>query len=293
MSLSMRVYALGLGAIVCVWFAWNAQALMQLTESSQLAQLAGIAAVYLCSHVFRMFRLALLTLDERNKIPSLLLAHGLTALPSSFAPLKLGEILRLGAFLHVYHHRRKAIAVWLAERFGDILVITCFILMLHLFRMEVPARMRVIFIVFAVCSVVGLLALLSFTKILLYLNRNLVLTSHSRRGLVVLRMSHALRTLENDIRRSLEGRALAFLLLSAAIWAMEIVALSMFIHRLTTGTPDFRDLFVSGLIASIGGASASGALAFGFYQSLVLVLLSIMSLGMLLLRHWLNRGASA
>lgn len=69
-----------------------------------------------------MLRLALLTLDERYKAFPLILAHTLTAFPSSFLPFKIGEVLRLAAFFHVFKRRQKALAVWMAERFGDVLV---------------------------------------------------------------------------------------------------------------------------------------------------------------------------
>jgi hypothetical protein len=230
-----------------------------------------------------MMRLVLLTLDERDQAFPLVAAHTLTAFPSSFLPLKIGEILRLGAFFHVYEGRRKALAVWLAERFGDVLVIAAFIFALYVFNIGVPPTMRVVFVLFLVAAVGGLFALFAVAKVSLYINRHLVLASHRPRGLALLRASHALRRLEQDIRKSVEGRLAAILLCSLLIWALEILALSLFVHQFTRGEPDFASLFMSGLLASVLGGAGDAANIFGLYQSLALVVLTIIFLAATLL----------
>jgi hypothetical protein len=240
-----------------------------------LLALAGAATLYIASHVFRMLRLALLTLDERDKAFALVAAHTLTAFPSNFLPFKIGEFLRLAAFFHVFNYRRKAFAIWLAERFGDVLVITAFIIGLYLFDVNVPNAMRVMVMFFALTSIFGLLGLFAVAKVLVYLNRHLVLTSYSVRGLWLLRASHALRRLELDIYQSVEGRLTGFWLLSVLIWALEIAALSLFMHHFSFGDPDFASMFVSGLLATLPGGSAVQASDFGLYQSLALVVLTL------------------
>jgi len=246
----------------------------EIAESQPLG-LLGITALYICSHVLRMFRLVLLTLDKRNSAFPLVAAHALTAFPSSFLPFKLGEILRLVAFFRVFETRQKAVAVWLAERFGDVLVITAFILGLYLLNINVPPGMRAVFIIFVLASGVGLVGMFAVAKIFVYLNRHLVLTSLSPRGLRLLRISHVLRNLETSIHRSLEGRVSGFLLFSVLIWFFEILALSLFINLLSIGEPDLAELFASGLLASLPIGSQN---AFGIYQSLALVALTVVFL---------------
>ncbi|MEZ7781121.1 lysylphosphatidylglycerol synthase domain-containing protein [Cupriavidus gilardii] len=278
MSRALCLYAALLCITVVAWLWDSGPAIGGLARSDRAWGLMGIVAVYLGSHLFRMLRLALLTLDERDKIFPLMAAHGLTAFPSSFLPFKLGEILRLAAFFRVYDRHRKAFAVWLVERFGDVLVIACFILGLYLFKVDIPDSMRIIFVLFVMVSVIGLVGLFAFAKALVYLNRHLVLSSHSRRGLVLLRFSHALQTLEADIRRSVESRVSGFILLSVLVWSTEIAALSLFVHRFSSGNPDFSALFVSGLLASVAGDAAGGTAAFGFYQSLCLATVALVAL---------------
>jgi len=141
MSKGLRIYLALLLAVVVGWLWRSAPAVAEFADA-HWAGLLGITALYLCSHVLRMLRLVLLTLDKRNDAFPLVSAHALTALPSSFLPFKLGEVLRLAAFFRVFDTRQKAIAVWLAERFGDVLVITVFIFGLYLLDIKVPPGMR-------------------------------------------------------------------------------------------------------------------------------------------------------
>jgi hypothetical protein len=274
LSRLLRMYLALLLLTVLSWLYLRAPAIAEFALGANFAGLLGIAALYLCSHLFRMLRLALLTLDERQRAFHLVAAHALTAFPSSFLPFKIGEILRLTAFFLVYEGRRKALAVWLAERFGDVLVITAFILGLSFLNVGVPPAMRVVLVLFVLVTVGGLLSLFAVAKVFVYLNRHLVLASHSDRGLKLLRASHALRQLELDTYRSVSGRLSGFVLLSILIWAIEILALSLYIRQLSIGEPDFAGLFAFGLLANLPGGGASGANGFGLYQSLTLVALS-------------------
>ncbi|WP_089724007.1 lysylphosphatidylglycerol synthase domain-containing protein [Candidatus Thiosymbion oneisti] len=265
-----------------VWMWVNIPNISGVVENTSWPGLLGITVLYLCSHVFRMIRLGLLALDERDKVFQVIAAHTLTAFPSSFFPFKIGEILRLTAFFHVFEKRQKALAVWLAERFGDVLVITLFILGLYVLEVSVPPAMKNIFMLFVVASVMGLLGILAVAKVFVYINRHLVLTSHSAHGLMLLRFSHALRSLELNIVKSLEGRFSGFILLSVIIWTIEILALSMFINLFALNKPDWVDLFAAGMLTSLSG-STSVVTDFGLYQSLALVILAILSLIVVLL----------
>lgn len=282
MSNSLRIYLVLLLAVVIGWLWLRAPAVAGFGHDTHWAGLLGITVLYLCSHVIRMLRLILLTLDERNKAFPLIVAHTLTAFPSSFLPFKLGEVLRLAAFFRVFEARQKALAVWLAERFGDVLVITAFILGLYLFNISVPPAMRTVFVLFVLVSGIGLVGLFAVAKVFVYLNRHLVLTSLTPRGLALLRTSHVLRRLEAAIYKSVEGRISGFLLLSVLIWSFEILALSLFINQLGIGEPDFAALFASGLLASLPGGDGSSNV-FGIYQSLALVALT----AVFLLAVWL------
>jgi uncharacterized membrane protein YbhN (UPF0104 family) len=276
LSRSLRIYLSLLLVVLLAWFWFRASAIAEFIYGPNLAGLLGVILLYLCSHLFRMLRLVLLTLDEREKAFPLIAAHALTAFPSSFLPFKIGEMLRLAAFFYVYDRRRKAFAVWLNERFGDMLVISSFIFCLYIFKVNVPPPMHFVLITFLLITAIGLMSLFAVAKVFVYLNRHLVLASHSKRGLTILRFNHVLRQLELDIYNSVKGRFLGLILLSVLIWGIEILALSLFIKQFSIGEPDFAALFVTGLLGSLPGGSAVGASSFGLYQSLALVALILL-----------------
>jgi hypothetical protein len=288
MSRQLRLYLALLAALLLAWLVWQGLAPDSLLRHGTLA-LLPVIWLYGFSHLCRMARLTMLSLDQRERVPALLAAHGLTAFPSSLLPFKLGEILRLAAFLQVFADRRKALAVWLAERCADVLVLAALMLALSLFQVQLPAATRTVFLVFLLVSMFGLLGLFTVAKTFVYLNRHLVLNSSSARGLKLLRASHALRQLEGSLKRSLEGRLTGLLLLSALIWLLEISALALFLEHLAPSNSSFAALFANGLLNNL---SASPAAA-GQYQTLVLAALALLSLGALgLARRHHHQGKS-
>ncbi len=239
---------------------------------SELFYILGIVGVYGLSHIFRMLRLALLSLDDREQILPLISSHAITALPSSLLPFKIGEILRLGSFFYVFKSR-KALAIWLAERFGDISVISIFILALYFFNVEVPKQLRSIFILFFVFSILALMAFFAVSKVFIYLNRYLVLSSSSRHGLKLLQISHHLRLLEESIFRSFEGRLVSIFFLSVFIWLAEIVGMALFLKSLNTDFQALSHYFLAGLSGVF--YSADGKMSYEIYQDIVLISLTI------------------
>jgi len=288
MTRPLRLYLTLLAVLTCGWVVLRGGALAGTSAGAGLPALAAVTALYGASHLLRILRLALLSLERRDKAFELACAHALTAFPSSFLPFKTGELLRLAALMRVHGHRRKAFALWATERFGDVGVICAFILGLYLFNIDVPATMRNVFVVFLLAGLAGLFALFAIARTFIYLNRHLVLVSHSRHGLYLLRISHAMRQLEVDIARCLDGRITAFLLLSMLIWVVELGALTLFL-RLTDGASDFAAMFASGLLASLPGKDAG---EFGMYQSLALVVLTLIFLAAAALAARLNSTRS-
>lgn len=289
MNKLVRLYCLLLALLLPAWVLLHRQAVADLLLSDAMPLLLAVCALYGASHLARMLRLALLTLDQRDKAPMLATAHALTAFPSSLLPFKIGEVLRLAALFQAFDYRRKALAVWLAERFGDVLVITALIVCLYLLQIDVPPAMRNVFILFVVISAFGLLALFAVAKTFVYLNRHLVLNSHTPRGLRLLRISHALRQLELDIYRSVEGRLAGFLLASILIWVLEIAALVMFIRLVTQDAAGVGVQLANGVLASLMGSASS---AFGLYRSLALIALTLLFLAGLVLATRLRNPRS-
>jgi len=275
MNFRFQIFLFALVIAIAIWFWSHAGSIDGFDHGQEWLVLLGVTTLYMGSHVLRMLRLVMLTIDERDKAFALVAAHGLTAFPGSLLPFKIGELLRLAAFFHVYDGRRKALAVWLVERFADLSVITVFILGLYLFDVAVPGSMRAIFIVFAVASILALLCVFAVSKVLSFLNKQLVLKSKTRRGLVILRIVHAIECLEIDIYKSAEGRIPGILLLSVFIWGIEISSLLLFVNQAAVDLDGFVSLFISGRQAGFAGHELDNVSAYGLYQSFGLALLAL------------------
>ena len=279
-----RIYLMLLAGVVAGWVVLRQQSVLQALGEAALLSILGACALYLFSHLFRMLRLALLTLDDRHRALPLIFAHALTAFPSSLLPFKIGEILRLASFYHVYGYRQKALAVWLIERFGDLVVLAILMIGLMLFQQDVSGIPQGFLSLVVLGLSLGLLCLLSLSKILHYLSRHLVLTGQKRRDLALLRASDALFRIELDIHRSITGRWAGFLVLSAFIWAMEILAFAQFLkivqHEDAHLGAMFSDAFLTGLslsgnqFAHLFETYRSGALIAGTLAMMAALLVS-------------------
>lgn len=266
-----RAYLVLLAGVVLGWAVLRQQEVSQAVGEAALPAVLGACALYLCSHLFRMLRLTLLTLDDRHRALPLVFAHALTAFPSSLLPFKIGEILRLASFYHVYDYRQKALAVWLIERFGDLIVLAVLIVGLAILqRNAADIPLGVLSLVVLGLSL-GLLCLFALSKILHYLNRHLVLTGQRRRDLALLQLSDVVFRLELDIQRSITGRWIGFLLLSAFIWATEILAFAKLLEvagrQGANPAAMFSDAFLTGLPLS----GSQFAQDFEMYRSSALI----------------------
>lgn len=282
---ALRIYLMLLVSVVGGWVVLRQQNALQALGEAALLSILGACALYLCSHLFRMLRLALLTLDDRHQALPLIFAHALTAFPSSLLPFKIGEFLRLASFYYVYGYRQKALAVWLIERFGDLVVLAVLIVGLMLFQQD-ASSIPLGFLSLVVLGLsLGLLSLLSLSKILHYLSRHLVLTGQKRRDLALLRASDALFRIELDIHKSITGRWAGFLVLSAFIWSMEILAFAQFLkiarHEGMHLSAMFSDAFLTGVslsgnqFAQLFEICRSGALIAGTLAMMGALLLSV------------------
>lgn len=280
-----RIYLVLLAGVVVGWLVLRQKDVLQAVGEAALLSILGVCGLYLCSHMFRMLRLALLTLDDRHQALPLIFAHALTAFPSSLLPFKVGEVLRLASFYYIYDYRQKALAVWLVERFGDLAVLAVLITGLTIVQQDIAGIPQGLLSLVVLGLSLGLLCLLSLSKILHYLSRHLVLTGQKRRDLGLLRVSDALFRMELDIRKCITGRWAGFLLLSAFIWTMEILALAQFLKIVDHGNANlgamFSDVFFTGLSFSGNGFAhlfemhRSGALIVGTLAMMAALLISV------------------
>lgn len=213
----------------------------------------SVSVIYIGAHFLRILRLVLLTLNDRKNITKLIIAHIITALPSLFIPFKLGEILRLSAFVSFHESKEKAIAIWLIERAGDLIIITFLLLFIYLFNISIPSDLNTLLVIFLLSIFLCIICIVAISTLSIYLNRNLVLSSLSTRSLYLLRMSHKILKIEFTIRKAIEGRTPGFILLSIFIWVLEASALQIFINIKTGDSGlEFFKLGLKNLLFSNG-----------------------------------------
>lgn len=238
-------------------------------------QIFIISVLYLASHFFRVVRLAILTLDDRKKILPLASAHIFTALPAFFLPFKLGEVIRLASFLIVFKDIKKSLAVWLVERLSDIIILNIAIIILYLAGISISFEMKILFTAFLVIAIFLLIGLYAISRTFIYLNRFLVLTSRSKRGMALLKISYAIWEFELTIKQVVKDRKSAIFLASSFVWISEILALSIYLQNEIGNLESYGRLFATSLFNNLGNQITNITISFGLYQSMLLAILTI------------------
>lgn len=279
----LRIYLALLASVAVGWMALRQKDVLQAMGEVTLLSILGVCGLYLCSHMFRMLRLVLLTLDDRCRALPLVFAHALTALPSSLLPFKVGEALRLASFYCIYDYRQKALAVWLVERFGDLAVLAVLIAGLTIVQQDIAGIPQGLLSLVVLGLSLGLLCLFSLSKILHYLSRHLVLTGQKRRDLGLLRISDVLFRVELDMRRCINGRWTGFLLLSAFIWTMELLTLAQFLKIVDRGNTNLGAMFSDAFFTGLSFSGNGFAHLFETYRSVALIMGTLAMMAALLL----------
>lgn len=267
--IALAIFAIG-------WLLFKHEMLSQILQQNTVLYVATIFGFYLLSHLFRMMRLAILTLERRELILALPAAHGLTALPASLFPMKLGEILRLASFFVVCGDRTKALAVWLVERFMDVIVLCSLISVLYIANVDVSENLKLIFIVFFVAASLAVLTLFAIAKVFIFINQYLVLSSYTRRGLALLKISHSLRQIELEILKSVLGRMSGLILLSVAIWLTEILVIFIVLGTDSIKSAGISEYFVVALSGIVFGDFSEFNGIYGLSQTLGLIFLVLL-----------------
>lgn len=276
------VYCIALLFLIVAWSVTNTHSLLN-TASSTNGQLIGAAILYLASHFFRMMRLAILTLERREQILPVIGVHSLTAFPSIFVPFKLGEILRLAGFVLVYPRYAKAIGLWLVERFFDVTVICTLVALLYLTNAPIPRALEQVFAIFFLASIGGVLVFFSVAKLFIFLNRYLVLESTSRKGLVVLKISHQIQVIEHEVVNSSRGRLASIILSSLTIWVLELLAILMLVEHDELNLDQVPSYLTTSLAGIMPGAALGVTSNYLLVQASTLILLGIVSLALIAL----------
>lgn len=219
----MRVLAAALLLIAGTMLAVRAVGL------SIAAPIALAAGAYLLSHVVRALRLVLLSAHPEVPVRSTVLVHFYTAAVSAITPLKLGDILRIAEITALTRSASRALAIYWAERASDafILVMLCLVMLLvsgATFRAAIPFTAS---LTMFVLLTVGVLIVLPehIRRIKIFALRRY----SSERAVQVMEVLKGLRAFGEACRSVARDKLSTIVLLSAAIWVLEVFAISQVI----------------------------------------------------------------
>lgn len=181
--------------------------------------------LYLASHLLRCARLYVLSLGERRGGARLVAVHCGTAWLGAVIPFKLGEVLRLGLFGAAVGSPVSGGSIWLIERLNDAISVVVLVITLSLVMPIAPGAYGALYVAggFIIACVVGTIVLMETIP---YLNRDLVLRSRSRKGLILLRVVRSVEAAFEHAKRLLIGRLTLTIVMSLMIWACEFAALA-------------------------------------------------------------------
>jgi hypothetical protein len=218
-------------------------------------------AIYLCSHLARMVRMALLLGGVR--IRRLFALYWFSSAVSLAVPLKLGELARvveIGAAAGAAS--RGLLVVWVERAFDVALLGAIVAALVAAGSVDIPglAPMLVLIGVFVAVSVIVLRILPeNFDRINLHVMR-------AYRGEQALRMLRTLaraRSFADEARRMLNGRFATLAFLTVVIWGLELVAVSILLDPRQPLTGVSLELLAK-LGAVLSGAPVAGGEAIAF-----------------------------
>ena len=185
-------------------------------------------ALYLFGHLMRAGRLAILCLDDRKAMRRIVSVHLVTLWPSAIIPFKLGEAARLLGFIAVTKSRWIGCAIWLVERACDAVALILLISgLLVLGPTDIESKLLLGSLLLFVLLVVG--GGWTLREVIPYLYDDLLLRSRSSGGVAGLRLVIQVRSAADQIANMLIGRVGLIILISFAIWACELAAVSLLI----------------------------------------------------------------
>ncbi len=225
-ALTLAVAALAVVGVLTLVAAGSFE-LPRLLSGDQLLRFAAAALVYLCSHVLRFLRLALLAYRPGVQLRRILQIQLLTAGLSVVLPFKLSDLVRLRELGIVLGDFRTGLVILWLERTFDaaillVLAIVC--------AVALPGSLELLAPLLAVVGLFLLVTILLLTIVPANLQLamlHVVRRDGGERDLRALSVMRAVLTTLRPVPALLRGRVPTLLLLSAGIWLVEVAAVAI------------------------------------------------------------------
>jgi hypothetical protein len=231
-------------------------------DGDELLRFTGAVVVYALSHFLRFVRLALLIHTPALRVRRVLQVHLYTAGLSVLLPFKLGEIIRIREVGVVARSWQKGIlAVWL-ERAFDAAVLIVLVLVTIIAVDDSLSLVTPILVVVSVFVALTVILMTVAPENIRELMLHLVRRPYGERTVPVLRVLRGVLAALEEAPRMVRGRFGTLLVLSAAIWLAEVVAVAIALPGLGTEVSRISSAMLSLLASLSSGAtpimSASG-----------------------------------
>ena len=181
-------------------------------------------------HFIKALRLYFLMLETRLTVTRFLRVYVKTTLVNLVLPFKLGEFFKMYCLGHELNNSKTGILLILVDRYFDTLPLMILILGFTLLGQGDLKGIVVILIGFLT---VVTIAYAMFPSTFAYMNRFLIMNTHSERGLMSLELLRKMRYWYSYIQELVKGRELILLVLSSLSWAMEYIALYSLIRGIS------------------------------------------------------------
>ena len=183
-----------------------------------LLSLASISIV----HFIKALRLYFIMLEKRLTVTRFLRVYVKTTLVNLVLPFKSGEFFRMYCLGHELKNYKTGFLLILVDRYFD--TIPLVILMLGFTLLGQGDLKGIVVILIGFLTVVTITYAI-FPSTFAYINRFLIINTHSERGLMSLELLRKMRYWYSYIQELVKGRELILLILSSLSWAMQYIAL--------------------------------------------------------------------
>ncbi len=186
-----------------------------------------LPAVFICiflAYIFKGIRLYIIMLEYRIPIITFIKVYLKTTLVNIALPFKIGEVFRIYCYGIELSNYKLSIFLVLIDRYFDTIPLLFLLIVFTIIgKIEVTALL-----ILMICFLLSITFIyLIFPASYQYLNRYLIMNTHTQRGIHVLSSMKRLKSWYSNIQSLVKKRTLLILLISVFTWLLEYGALTI------------------------------------------------------------------
>jgi len=223
--------------------------------------------LYFLSHMFRVFRLLVLSADSGIKIRSLAVEQIKANGVNLMVPFRLGESYRLIVFKKFFHSYSNSFAILLSERFLDIILITSILFLASFFSdIEMEFLQSLMYISISLLLIIVLMYF-SLDQLLLIVHKIFLGKKTNSMNLSVIKFTSSLIKVLKNTKNILTSKLASCLLITIIIWVLEILVFYVLFSFLDLSNFVIILLSICVVLSSLlpSGPAGYGGIQLAFY----------------------------